>query len=155
MNSLTADPKWNSGWVYENGGISETLGRIRGDTLRHYGISEVLRARGMSDAEVNEAVESMARSWAQRFDPNSLIALCKAGQRFDARAAIPHLKARMLWVISSSDKIFPPDAQVEALVMSNDSPAQPVYLNLQSEYGHAASGADYRKWEDHLRGMLA
>lgn len=155
LNSLALDPKWSSGWIYDNGGIGETLRRIRVETLHHYGMVEVLLDRGMTAAEVDQAIDSMAQVWAREFDPNSLIALCKAGQRFDARAAIPHLKAKMLWVISSSDKIFPPDAEIEALVMSNDAPTPPIYLNLQSDYGHVASGADYHKWESHMRTLLA
>ncbi len=153
--ALEADPNWNSGWIYRNGGITETLQRMRDATLRHYGMVEVLRDRGVTSDAADAAIASMARVWAGEFDPNSLIALCKAGRRFDALTAVPAIKAKMLWVISSSDKIFPPDPVIEQLVHSNDATIPPVFLNLQSDYGHVASGADCHKWEAQLRQLLA
>jgi len=155
LESLSADPNWNGGWVYDNGGIRGTLARLRVETLRHYGMAEVLRDRGLSAADIDEALASMADVWASEFDPNSLIALCKAGRRFDATEAIPKIQARMLWVLASSDRIFPPDPRIEALVRSNAVAKASVYLKMQSDYGHVATGADYAKWEPQLRELLA
>lgn len=155
LDALQKDPNWNAGWIYRNGGIAGTLERVRNQTLRHYGMVEVLRDQGLDPAAVDEAIAAMARVWAHEFDPNSLVALCKAGQRFDARSNLPHIKARMLWVISSSDRIFPPDVEVERMVQANTAADARVYLNLQSDYGHVASGADWLKWEPHLRQLLA
>jgi len=154
LQTLESDPNWNGGWVYCNGGIVETLRRMREETLRHYGMVELLRDRGVTGSEAGEAIGSMARVWASEFDPNALVALCKAGQRFDVRDAVPSIKAKMLWVISSSDKVFPPDEEIERLVKSNRAANGLIFVSLQSDYGHVASGADYRKWDLPLRELL-
>lgn len=152
LATLSSDPNWNGGWIYDNGGIFESLRRLRYDTLRGYGMGEVLADQGMDDDACHKAIEQMADTWAREFDPNSLITLCKAGHRFHAHDAIRHIKAKMLWVISSSDNLFPPDAGIEAIVRS--VPTHPIYVTIDSRYGHVASGADFRKWENLLREMV-
>lgn len=154
LEAFEADPNWNSGWVYANGGIVPTMERVRTATLRDYGMVEVLKDQGLTSAACDDAIASMARVWAREFDPNSLVALSKAGQRFDVRSAVPQIPARMLWVISSSDTVFPPNEEVERLVIENSANPASVYVNMQSNYGHVASGADYQKWEQLLRGLM-
>lgn len=152
---LKTDSQWNDGWIYANGGIASTMAKLRNETLRQFGMVEVFAGRGLTRQACDETIAAMAEAWAQEFDANSLIALCKAGKRFNAWNAIPRIKARMLWVISTSDVLFPPNEAVEQLVLQNEAHPAHVYVNMVSNYGHVASGADYRKWEPLLRDFLA
>ena len=152
---LTGDPNWNQGDYYESGGIGETMKRLRVDTLLQYGMYEVLIDQGMSHDRCLETIDTLAETWSREFDGHSLLTLVRAGARFDVRAMLPDIAARLLWVTSSSDKVFPPSDEVRTLLNRSEAPSRPTYVELDSRYGHVASGADYRKWEGALRDLLA
>ncbi len=66
----------------------------------------------MSDAkhwEIEAAVREEAARWARGFDANSLIILAKALQKFDVTAQLDRIKSKVLYVLSRTDKLFPPE----------------------------------------------
>lgn len=146
LSKFAAAPSWNGGWIYGGAGIAPTLAALRTETLQSYGTVQVLRDRGCSDAECAQAISALAADWARSFDPNALVALAGAGQRFDARDALTSIRARMLWVNSTSDAVFPPDPAVQHRIAANRVSPKASYHLLESRYGHVASGADWRKW---------
>jgi homoserine O-acetyltransferase len=50
----------------------------------------------------------MAETWAREFDANSLVTLRRASVRFDARRDFGKLRAKVLYVLSRTDTLFPP-----------------------------------------------
>jgi homoserine O-acetyltransferase len=55
-------------------------------------------------------------------------------------------------VICTTDAVFPPDPEVRALV--ERVPGEKRYLELDSPYGHMASGVEWRRLEGELRWLL-
>lgn len=155
VESLSLDPNWNGGLYYTNGGINASLKRMRVNTLSQYGMREVLADRGLGSVQCADMIDALAETWAAGFDGNSLVALVRAGETFDVREMLPRILPRMLWVTSKTDKVFPPCPVVIDLLSRSGAPTRPIYFELDSNYGHVASGADYLKWEHLLSDLLA
>ena len=86
LATLSQDPNWNGGDYYENGGVLETMTRIRMATLKTYGIETRLRDTMSDPAQIEAAIRDEAARWARGFDANSLIILAKALRGFDVTA---------------------------------------------------------------------
>lgn len=143
---LAKDPNWNGGRYYENGGISRTLTEMRIATLRTYGIEAQLAAK-FPDKDAREAeIKRVAEVWSQAFDGNSLVALRKASVRFDAERRFANLKARTLYVLSRTDRVFPPSIAPAVMDKLKAAGVDAAYSEIDSELGHSASGLDAAKW---------
>jgi homoserine O-acetyltransferase len=154
VKSLAADPGWNNGWHYEMGGIMPTLTALRLDTLRRYGANEVL-ARTIADPEAREArLRQMAENWALEFDPNSMVALRKASVAFDAEQDLGKIKARVLYVLSRTDKLFPPSIAPGVMDKLAAAGVDARYVEIDTELGHSASGPEWAKWGPALKEFL-
>src|SRR6185295_5860046 len=101
---LATDPNWNGGWYYDKGGIPGVMRRLRIETLRNYGAG----ARIADPAAREAAIAALAEPWVRRFDGNSLVALRRAMETFDVAPQFDRLKAKVLYVLSRTDKLFPP-----------------------------------------------
>jgi len=108
LAELGADPRWNGGWHYETGGIPETLVAMRMETLKRYGSNEILAVTVPDPAAREARMREMSNRWAQEFDPNALVVLRKAMVRFDAEPHLSKIRARVLYILSRSDVLFPP-----------------------------------------------
>jgi homoserine O-acetyltransferase len=150
---FSGSPEWHGGWYYAHGGMVETLLAMRLQTLRSYGLERLYEDRIPDAAARAEAMQKPCRVWASQFDPHSMIALAGAAERFDVRSRVDQIRARMLFVVCTTDAIFPPDAQVRDLLQK--VPAEVRYRELESPYGHMASGVEWRRLEDDLRWLLA
>jgi homoserine O-acetyltransferase len=151
---LASDPNWNGGWHYRNGGMFDTMTAIRTATLRRYGIDAVLVA-SIGDAARREArLHDMAARWARRFDPNSLVTLRRAAVHFDAERDFPAIRARVLYVLSRTDRLFPPGIAPGVMDRLHAAGVQATYVEIDSEFGHLASGTDWAKWAPTLREFL-
>ena len=154
VKSLAADPGWNGGWHYEMGGIMPTLTAMRLDTLRRYGANEVL-ARTVADPEARDVrLRQMAETWALEFDPNSLVALRKASVAFDAERDLRKVKARVLYVLSRTDKLFPPSIAPGVMDRMAAAGIDARYVEIDTELGHSASGPEWQKWAPALKEFL-
>lgn len=152
---LAADPGWNGGWHYDRGGIPATLTKLRVNTLKRYGASEILAVTVPDPAARDARIRAMAAAWARVFDPNSMVALRKASVRFDAERDFPKIRARVLYVLSRTDKLFPPSIAPAVMDKLAAAGVDAKYVEIDTEFGHSASGADWAKWAPALKEFLA
>jgi len=125
------------------------------ETLKRYGSDEILAVTLPDPARREERMHAMARAWAGRFDPNSLVTLRKASVRFDAERDLPKIRARVLYVLSRTDKLFPPSIAPGVMAKLTAAGVDAKYVEIDSDFGHSASGADWAKWAPPLRDFLA
>ncbi|MEO6841526.1 MAG: alpha/beta fold hydrolase [Bradyrhizobium sp.] len=154
LSTLSKDPNWNGGDYYDRGGVLETMIQIRSATLKTYGIETRLRST-LSDAkEIEAAIREEAARWARGFDANSLIILAKALQTFDVTAQLGNITSKVLYVLSKTDKLFPPELGPDVMQALESAGVDADYFLLDSEYGHSASGIDADKWAPRLRQFM-
>src|ERR1043165_10307125 len=88
LGDLAQDPNWQGGRYHdkagENGGIFETMLKLRVATLKRYGIDAQLKPQYPDAAAREAAIRRTAEPWARAFDGHSLVVLRKAAIKFDA-----------------------------------------------------------------------
>jgi homoserine O-acetyltransferase len=152
---FATDPSWNGGWHYERGGIFPTLLQQRIETLERYGQNEAL-ARTIADPAARAArLRELAEIWARQFDPNSMITLRKAAVRYDAERHLDRIRARVLYVLSRTDKLFPPSIAPAVMDKLAAAGVDAQYFEIDTELGHSASGPEWAKWAPVLKDFLA
>jgi homoserine O-acetyltransferase len=154
LATLSQDPNWNSGDYYDHGGVLESLIQIRSATLKTYGIETRLRDTLSDPAEIEAAIRKEAAQWAREFDANSLLILAKALRGFDVTKRLAEIKAKVLFVLSRTDKLFPPELASAVMPALKAAGVDADYFLLDSEYGHSASGRDWEKWAPRLREFM-
>ncbi|PYN34828.1 MAG: hypothetical protein DME01_14190 [Candidatus Rokuibacteriota bacterium] len=155
LDRFATDPNWNGGWHYERGGIFPTLLKLRIETLERYGQNEVL-ARTIADPDQRAArLRQLAEGWARQFDPNSMIALRKAAVKFDAERDFTRVRAKVLYVLSRTDKIFPPSIAPGVMDKLTRAGVDAKYFEIDTELGHSASGPEWAKWGPTLKDFIA
>jgi homoserine O-acetyltransferase len=143
-----------AGWYYDRGGIVPTLVQLRIDTLKRYGIEAVLAA-DYPDPEKREArIRELAEAWAHEFDAHSLVILRKAAVRFNAEHDFAKIRAKVLYVLSRTDKLFPPAIAPAVLARLHAAGVEAAYVEIDSDFGHLASGRDAQKWAPALQAFL-
>jgi homoserine O-acetyltransferase len=152
---LETDPNWHGGYYYDHGGVTDTMTQIRVDTLINYGIHELLAADFPDPAARQIEIERMARKWAGEFDANSLIVLGRAMARFNLQGELARIKARVLYVLSRTDKLFPPSLAQYTTAKLRVSGVRAEYFEIDSDLGHAASGLAGSKWAPKLAEFMA
>jgi homoserine O-acetyltransferase/O-succinyltransferase len=154
LATLSGDPNWNGGDYYDRGGVLESMIQIRIGTLKTYGIETRLRDT-LSDPEAIEAaIRDEATRWAEGFDANSLLILAKALRGFDVMGQFDKIRAKVLYVLSRTDKLFPPELAPRVMDGLKTAGVDADYFLLDSEYGHSASGRDAHKWAPRLRQFM-
>ncbi len=151
---LATDPNWNGGHYYEAGGIVATMAAIRAETLRRYGAEEGLRPRLADQAAIDAEIARQARAWAEAFDGHSLLVLGRAANRYDARAGLGRITAKVLFVLSRTDALFPPSLAGSVMPALQSAGVDAAYAEIDSIHGHIASGADAAKWAPALKAFL-
>jgi homoserine O-acetyltransferase len=152
---LAKDPNWNGGRYYGKGGVTGILTEMRVATLKRYGIDQQL-ADKYPDKEAREAeIKKRAGSCSKVFDANSLVVLRKASVRFDAEKDMPKIKAKVLYVLSRTDKVFPPTIAPDVMAKLKAAGVSADYFEIDSEFGHSASGLDAAKWAPRLKAFMA
>jgi len=155
LGSLSKDPNWNGGDYYDRGGVRETMIQIRIATLKTYGIETRLKLTMSDPAEIEAAIRDEAARWADDFDANSLIILAKALRGFDVTAQFGQIKSKVLFVLSRTDKLFPPEIAPGVMQGLKAAGVDADYFLLDSELGHSASGLDAHKWAPRLKQFMA
>jgi homoserine O-acetyltransferase len=150
---LAAQPAWNGGHP-EAGAMVHWLTALRVATLTRYGVDDDLRARLPDAAERAAEVQRLAREWAGVFDPNALLTLAIAAEGFDLRDQLSAIRAPLLMVMSRSDQVFSPALAREFAPLLSAAGVRWSYLELDSDKGHFASGADAALWSDTLRRFM-
>jgi homoserine O-acetyltransferase len=154
LATLSKDPNWNGGDYYDRGGMLETMTQIRIATLKTYGIETRLRATMSDPAQIEAAIRDEAAHWASGFDANSLIILAKALRGFDVTGQFGQIKSKVLFVLSRTDKLFPPDIAPGVMQRLKAAGVDADYFLLDSELGHSASGLDAHKWAPRLKRFM-
>jgi len=153
-NVLSKDPNWNGGDYYDNGGMLESLIQIRSATLKTYGIETRLRDTLSDPAEIEAAIREEAARWARGFDANSLLILARALRSFDVMPQLDRIKAKVLYVLSRTDRLFAPEIAPIVMPALKAAGVDADYFLLDSDYGHTASGRDWQKWAPRLRRFM-
>jgi homoserine O-acetyltransferase len=154
---FAAEPSWNGGHHYGSDGMLGAMTAYREATLRRYGIDAVLAAqRPELDAAARAALVSpLARDWARSFDPHSLLALAAAANEYDVTTQLARLRARVLFVLSTTDLLFPPSLASPVMAALQAAGVDASYHELESDHGHLAPGIDAAKWAPALTRFLA
>lgn len=146
IDELARDPNWNGGWYYDKGGVLPTLLQVRINVLKSYGVADQLAARFPDPAAREQAIADLARPWAEGFDANSLVVLRRALETFDTTAQFDRIRAKVLYVISRTDQLFPPSIVPGVMQTLKAAGVDARYFELDSDLGHLASGQDGDKW---------
>ncbi|XAH23389.1 alpha/beta fold hydrolase [Xylophilus sp. GW821-FHT01B05] len=154
LATLRADPHWNGGHYYERGGIVPTLEKIRTETMYAYGMDAVLAARGWAPPQRQAHIQAAAAAWAREFDGNALVTLLRAAQAFDARPRLEQVRANVLHVVANSDLLFPPDPTMQAAMARTRGHRPLRYLEMDTPFGHQASGPAHALWSEALRELI-
>jgi homoserine O-acetyltransferase len=154
LATLSKDPNWNGGDYYDRGGVLESMIEIRSATLKTYGIETRLRDTMSDPEQIEAAVRDEATRWARGFDANSLIILAKALRGFDVTAQFSKIRSKVLYVLSRTDKLFPPELAPIVMPALKAAGVDADYFLLDSEYGHSATGRDAHKWAPRLREFM-
>ncbi len=151
VSRLEQDSDWNNGDYYDHGSLRDTLAKIRVETLERYGLEEWLKQKIAEHEERQKEIYRMAAAWAEEFDANSLVILSRALENFDTEPYFNRIKAKVLYVLSKTDKLFPPSLGPEVMEKLEEAGVDAGYFEINSEYGHLASGLDADKWAERLR----
>ena len=155
VDFLAKDPNWNGGRYYDKGGVTGILTEMRVATLKRYGIDEQLAAK-FPDKDAREAeIKRRAETWSKVFDANSLVVLRKASVRFDAEKDMARIKAKVLYVLSRTDKLFPPSIAPDVMAKLKAAGVSADYFEIDSDFGHSASGLDAARWAPRLKTFMA
>lgn len=151
------DAEWQGGRYTVGRDMRASLRTLRLETLKTYGMETILQDRaarqGEAAADMAPLLDRAATQWAERFDPHALLALKAAGERFDARARLHDIRCPLLFAPASSDRVFPPDPAEQALLQAALGDRLR-WCEIETPYGHAASGIACAQWEPDLARML-
>ena len=123
--------------------------------MKGYGLEADLAERYPEPDALEAEIERIAEAWARVFDPNSLITLRKASMRFDVRPKFPQIRARVLYVLSRTDALFPPSLAEPIMQAFRQAGVRADYAEIDSNRGHLASGLDAAKWAGRLGAFLS
>ncbi len=151
---FAAHPNWNGGHYYANGGIDSAMAELRVETLLKYGAMEELAAAFPDPVARRAEIDRRAAQWAREFDANSLVALMRASQAYDAEPELAKIRARTLYILSRTDRLFPPTLRAGVMGKLKAAGVAAEYFEIDSEFGHQASGADAAKWGPTLKAFL-
>lgn len=153
--SLAKAPAWRDGaYVDVPGSMRPYMKTLRIATLQRYGIESELAAKFPDPAARAAEIDRLADEWAAVFDPNALMTLTRACDRFDVRPRLQDMRAPLLYVSSRTDVGFPPELALEVMPMLAAHGVNARYIELDSDKGHLASGADAALWSAQLERFL-
>ena len=102
------------------------------------------------EAEILKAAEA----WAHNFDANALVVLRRALETYDTVPQFAKIRAKVLYVLSRTDKLFPPSIAPGVMQALKAAGVDARYYEIDSELGHSASGRDGDKWAPELRRFM-
>jgi homoserine O-acetyltransferase len=152
---LATDPNWNGGWYYERGGVPTVMTQIRIETLKRYGIEDQLAAKFPDPAAREAEIRRQAAVWVNEFDANSMVALRRASLVYNAEKDFSQIRAKLLYVLCTTDKLFPPSIAPAVMDKLKAAGVDARFVELKSPLGHSASGLDAEKWAPDLKAFMA
>lgn len=155
LAGLSRDPHWNGGDYYERGNLLKTLVEARVRMLDSYGVGKSLAAQYSDPDQCKAVMLERARAWAARFDANSLLVIMKTMASYDLTAEVHKIRARVLYVLSRTDHLFPPSLAVDAMARFKAAGVDAEYFEIDSEQGHSGVSADAALWAPVLARFLS
>ena len=152
--TLARDPNWNGGRYHDKGGLPTAMTAIRVATLKRYGIEASLRDRFPDPAARDAEIARLAAPWAAAFDGNSLVVLRRATVGFDVEPLFPRIRAKVLYALSRTDRVFPPSLAPDVMAKLKAADVDARYVEIDSEHGHTGYSADAEKWRPELKAFL-
>lgn len=152
---LAGDPNWHGGWYYDTGGMVDLLTTMRVETLKRYGVEATLLKSHPEPAALEARIRDMASPWAKGFDAHSLLVLLQGTERYNVEPEMARIKAKVLYVISRTDALFPPSLAPGVMARLKKAGVDATYFEIDSDKGHLASGADAEKWAPALSQFMA
>ena len=104
--------------------------------------------------EVEAEIRRRAEPWARAFDGNSLIVLRRASVGFDTRPMFKDIKAKVLYVLSSTDRVFPPEIAPRTMDALKAAGVDATYVLVDSIHGHSGATVDADKWLPDLKAFM-
>jgi homoserine O-acetyltransferase len=83
-----------------------------------------------------------------------MVTLRTAAVRFDAEREAAKIRARVLYVLSRTDKLFPPSLAPGVMGELERAGVSASYVEIDTELGHVASGPEWAKWGPALAAFL-
>ena len=83
-----------------------------------------------------------------------MITLRKAAVRYDAERDFDRIRAKVLYVLSRTDKLFPPSIAPAVMDKLQRAGVEAQYFEIDTELGHSASGPEWAKWGPVLKDFL-
>lgn len=151
---IRAQPGWDNGRPGK-GAIVPWLTQQRLHTLREYCMDHVLRAQGLSEADMDARLNQLARQWAEGFHPWSLVTLGQAIAAYGVSDQVNRIKARVLLAMCDNDRVFPASLGPGMVHQLEAAGVNVRFVDIPSRFGHLASGLDWQLWEADLRKFLA
>src|SRR5207302_2590570 len=151
---LGSDPNWNGGNYYATGGVTATTTAMRIATLKRYGTEEQLVSTFPDPAAREAELRRLAENWAKSFDANSLVVLRRASVKFDAEKDFAKLKAKVLYVLMTSDQIFPPSIAPPLMRRLAAAGVAAEYVEIDSPFGHSGYRYEVPKWGPQLKAFI-
>jgi homoserine O-acetyltransferase len=127
---------------------------MRVATLKAYGIEAQLEPEFPDRAAREAEIRRRAQPWAAHFDGNSLVVQRKAMEFRDHEKDFGRIKAKVLYVLSTTDRLFPPSIAPGVMAKLKAAGVDATYYELVSDKGHSAGTQDARKYEPALRAFL-
>ena len=154
VDRFAKDANWNGGWHYDRGGIPNTLLALRIETLTRYGLNEILADKFPTQAERDAEIRRRAEPWTKEFDPNSIVTMRRAAVRYNAEKDFSKIRAKVLYVISRSDKLFPPSIAPDVMDKLAKAGVDAKYFEIDTDFGHSATGVEWAKWGPTLKAFV-
>lgn len=148
------DPNWHGGDFYDRGSVTDMMTELRIEMLREYGAESGLTARGVTSEDMPNTLRELALPWAQQFDPNSLLVLLRAAKDLSLADKLQRIRAKVLYLLSSSDRLFPPEIATSVTEALHQAGVDITYRLIDSNRGHRASHEDAAKWSSDLKNFL-
>jgi homoserine O-acetyltransferase/O-succinyltransferase len=152
--NLAKDPNWNNGDYYVHGNLVDTLTAIRVEALKGYGTDAALSGSIPDAAARAHAIRERARQWAEGFDANALLVIIKILASYDVSADLDKIRARVLYILSRTDHLFPPSLAGDAMPAFKAAGVDAEYFEIDSENGHTAASTDADLWTPVLQIFL-
>ena len=146
---------WNSGHHYGSEAVFEAVRDYRAKALVSNGMLDELTSETGDKAEASRILQERAGNWARQYDPNSLIVLRRANARFDVMGEMSAIAAPMLYVLCTTDNLFPTAFGAERADWFRSHGVEVTYHEVDSPAKHRGPLVDWEKWSDTLAEFLA
>ncbi|HMD67054.1 MAG TPA: hypothetical protein VKG22_10460 [Stellaceae bacterium] len=137
--------------VLRRGGAKTVPGRDAEAQRHRSGARPRFPDRDSREAEIRK----QAVDWARQWDANSLVILRRGTIGYDTVKDFPKIKARVLYVLCRTDRLFPPSIAPGVMRALAAAGVDARYFEIDSDLGHSPSGPEHAKWSPVLREFFA